>query len=130
MKKEVELTAEQQKEVEEKAFNDLIEEKCIELSKKYGVSKVHAYVGISETGEKVIGFLKEPNYIQKIATMDKITTTGPFLAGDELRQAITLKEDSDPRTYNESPDCDAYRLGMTGMCVPIINVIQNTFKKK
>lgn len=107
------------------------EAEAVELAKKHKVSKVHVYVGIDpETDERVVGFLKEPNYLQKIVTLDKIATVGIFVAGDELRETITLREESDPRTYNDTPDCDNYRLGMVGTCVPIVNVIQNSFKKK
>jgi len=102
-----------------------------ELAKKYNVSKVHSYIGVDPiTKERVIGYLKEPNYMQKIFTLDKIASVGIFAAGDELRGVLTLKEESDPRTYGASSDCDGYKLGMTGTCVPIVNVIQNSFKKK
>ena len=101
------------------------------LAKKYNVSKVHVFVGVDPiTDERVVGFLKEPSYLQKICTLDKIASVGIFAAGDELREVLTLKEESDPRTWQETPDCDAYRLGMTGTCVPIVEVIQNAFKKK
>jgi hypothetical protein len=102
-----------------------------ELAKKHGVSKVHVYVGINpETDERIVGFLKEPNYIQKIFTLDRISSVGIFTAGDELRNILTLKEESDPKTYGDTPDCDSYKLGMTGTCVPIVDVIKNSFKKK
>lgn len=101
------------------------------LARKYNVSKVHVYIGIDgATKERIVGFLKEPNYLQKIFALDKIATVGMFAAGDELRQALTLQEESDPRTYSTASDCDGYRLGMTGTCIPIIEVIKNSFKKK
>ena len=107
------------------------EVEAAELAKKYGVSKVHVYVGIDpETDERVVGFLKEPNYLQKIVTLDKISTVGLFVAADELRGAITLREESDPKTYDESSAYDDYRLGMVGTCIPIVKVIENSFKKK
>lgn len=106
------------------------EARAAELAKKHNVLQVHVYVGIDENGGKVIGYIKEPSYIQKLVAMDKISTIGPFMAGDELREVLTLKEESDPRTYLTSPDCDKYRLGMTGKCVTIIEVAANTFKKK
>jgi hypothetical protein len=105
--------------------------KAEELAKKYGVSKVHIYVAIEpETKERIVGYLKEPNYMQKLFAMDKIATVGMFAAGDEMREALTLRDESDPRTYGTTSDCDPYRLGMTGSCIPIIEVIQNSFKKK
>ncbi|HXS58984.1 MAG TPA: hypothetical protein VN726_22830 [Hanamia sp.] len=107
------------------------DEHAKELARKYNVSKVHVYIGIDKsTNERIVGFLKEPNYLQKVFALDKIATVGMFAAGDELREALTLKEESDPRTYSTSQDCDCYRLGMTGTCVPIIEVINNSFKKK
>jgi hypothetical protein len=107
--------------------------KADELAKKYGVSKVHVYVAIEpDTKERIVGYLKEPNFTQKLFAMDKIATVGMFSAGNDLREALTLKGEgeSDPRTYNTTSDCDPYRLGMTGFCIPIIEVIQNSFKKK
>jgi len=113
--------------IETKEYNA----KAEELAKKYGVSKVHVYVAIEpETKERIVGYLKEPNYMQKLFAMDKIATVGMFAAGDEMREALTLKDESDPRTYSTTSDCDPYRLGMTGSCIPIIEVIQNSFKKK
>jgi len=101
------------------------------LAKKYNVAKVHAYIGVDPvTKERVIGYMKEPNYPQKIFTLDKIASVGIFAAGDELREVLTLREESDPRTYGTSSNCDGFRLGMTGACVPIVNLIQNSFKKK
>lgn len=101
------------------------------LAAKYGVSKVHIYIGIEpETKERVVCYLKEPNYIQKIYVMDKMAQSMPFAAGDELRDLITLKEESDPRTYLENSAYDNFRLGVVGTCVQIIDVIQNSFKKK
>ena len=121
-----------------KADKELTDEELIEyktkadeIAKKHKVSKVHVYVGIDpETNERVVGFLKEPNFGQKLFAMDKIATSGLFMAGNEMREALTLKEESDPRTYEEYPSNDSYRLGMTGTCIPIIEVIQNSFKKK
>lgn len=100
------------------------------IAKRIGISKVHVYVGIDDNNDRVVGFIKEPSRMQKLFAMDKIATVGPFMAGEELRDALTLKDDSDPRTYSDSADCDKYVLGMTGTCVTIIEVAQNSFKKK
>lgn len=107
-----------------------IELKAEELAKKYGVPRVHIFTGEDEKGELIVGYMKEPTYIQKLVSLDKMATTGPFMAGNELREAITLKEDSDPRTYDTNPDCDKYRLGMTSACIAILEVYQNSYKKK
>lgn len=107
------------------------QEDAAALAVKYKVSKVHVYVAIApETNERVVGFLKEPSYLQKIVALDKIATVGPFMAGDELREVLTIREESDPRTFDISSNCDCYRMGMTGACIPIIDMIKNSFKKK
>ena len=116
-------------EIEWQQYND----RAKELARKYNVSKVHIYVGIDKkTKERIVGYLKEPNYIQKIMAMDKIATVGIFMASDELRQALTLKEpnESDYRTYDDSGLFDEYKLGMAGAATTILEVVKNSFKKK
>ena len=126
MKKQIEKTTEIT-ETEQKQF----EEKAKELARKYGVSKVHVYAGIEpETNERIVGYLKEPSYLQKLMAMDKIHSVGVFMASNDLREAITIKEESHPLTYGEGFECDSYKLGMSTTCIPIIEIIQNSFKKK
>ena len=73
--------------------NAEFEAKATELAKKYGVTKVHVYVGIdSETDERIVGYIKEPSYIQKIFTLDKIATGGMFAAADSLLANKTYDE--------------------------------------
>lgn len=104
---------------------------AIDLAKKHGVSKVHVYVGLEhETNDRVVGFIKEPTYIQKLFALDKIASTGLFMAGEELREVLTLKEESDPRTFEDLPSNDEYKIGMVGKCVAMVQVIQDAFKKK
>jgi hypothetical protein len=138
--KSVELTEEQLSAAAELAKkeltaeeNEYYQERATELAKKYNVSKVHVYVGIDETtGERVVGYLKEPNYTQKIMAMDKIATVGIFVASDELRAALTLKGEgeSDERTYSDFGMYDSYKLGMAGTATTILEVVKNSFKKK
>jgi len=117
-------------ELTEKEYLDA-EEICIDLAKKYSTPKVHIYIGIiEETNERVVGYLKDPTYIQKVVAMDKINSVGMFMAAEELREALTLKDESDERTYSTSPSCDGFRLGMAGVCMTMIDVIKNSFKKK
>jgi len=114
----------------ESAFMSELEAHAGQLAVKYGTPKVHVYVGVSPEGEKIIGYIKEPSYLQKVVALDKIATAGMFMAADELRQVLTIKEESDPRTYETAADFDGYRLGMTGTCMTMIEVVQNSFKKK
>lgn len=114
----------------DEVLDDALEQKAASLAAKYNTPKVHVYVGVSPEGEKIVGFIKEPSYLQKIVALDKIATVGMFMAADELRQTLTLKEESDPRTYETATEFDGYRLGMTGTCMTMIEVVQNSFKKK
>lgn len=117
-----ELTSEELSE-----FNEIAEG----LAKKYNVPKVHVYVGInSETKERIVGYLKDPSYVQKLYAMDKITTSGMWSAASEMREMLLLKGESDPRTYGDSYDCDEYKLGIDGLCLTMGRAIQNSFKKK
>ena len=111
--------------------NAEFEAKATELAKKYGVTKVHVYVGIDpETNDRIVGYLKEPSYTQKIFILDKTAQGLMFATADSMLDTLTLKEESDPKTYESIPLWESYRLGMVGTCVSIIETVQNSFKKK
>ena len=106
----------------------ILESYAEELAKKHGLKKVHIYVSVDETGDRVVGYYKEPTYAQKLYAMDKIASVGPFSAGEELRQFLTLtgEGESDQRIYTE----DRYKLAIAGLCIELIEVAKNDFKKK
>lgn len=106
------------------------QKKAEEIAKAINASKVHIYVAKDEEGNDVVGYIKDPSYIQKLAAMDKVATVGPFMAGEELRQILTIQEHSDSRTYAASSECDKYRLGMASRCLEIVEIAANEFKKK
>jgi hypothetical protein len=102
-----------------------------ELAKKYSVPKVHLHIGINPaTNERVVAYLKEPIFVQKIYILDKVASVGMFSAANNLLEAVILKEESDPKTYEDYPANDDYRLGVVGTCVEIIEVVKNSYKKK
>jgi len=106
-------------------------QKAESLAVKYGVSKVHPVVAIDpDTFERVVCYIKEPNYDTKIRVMDKVQQIGGFSAGEELRQICTLKEESDPITYSDTSASDKYKMGILDECMSMITKIQNQFKKK
>ena len=74
--------------------------------------------------------MKEPNYIQKLYAMDKFAQSSPFAVGDEMRNLLTLQEESHPFTYSTAPECDEFRLGMSGAALEMVQVAANQFKKK
>lgn len=108
------------------------EEKAEELARKYSVSKVHPVVQIDEENgyRRIVCYLKEPNYDTKLRVMDKMATVGIFSASNELREACTLREESDAISYGESHECDSSKMGVTEYCVTIVKRLNNQFKKK
>lgn len=110
---------------------DTYDAKAEALAKVHNVSKVHPVVQINPyTLARTVCYLREPNYTTKLRIMDKATTGGVYSAADELREALVLKEESDPITYSEAPESDIYKLGVVDQCLVMIERLQNQFKKK
>lgn len=108
-----------------------IDERCDTLAVKYSCSKVHAVVFIdAESKKRTYCFLKEPNFVTKIAVMDKAAAIGIYNAAEELRQATVIKEESDPITYGETPECDDFKMGVVNFCVKVVRTKENVYKKK
>jgi len=107
------------------------QEKADALAREKNVSKVHPIVQIDpDTLERKVCYLSEPNYVTKLTVMDKALTVGPYIAGEELRQACIIKEASDAITYGDSPECDRYKLGVVDYAILMVRRLQNQFKKK
>ncbi len=108
-----------------------IEKKAIELASKHNVSKVHYYVHVAHDrdNERIVAYVTEPNYLTKIALMDKARTIGLNMAADELRLICQLREESHPLTYGEHSECDKYKLGVSQMCIGVIDIALDMIKK-
>lgn len=109
-----------------------IEANSVELAKTHQCGKVHAYVGIrsSHGNERVIAYIKEPNFQTKLGLMDKAAALGMHQAADELRQFCLLTEESHPLTKTEHPEGDPFKLGVVMKCLEIIEYSVNALKKK
>lgn len=108
-----------------------LDEAAAEICKAVKASKIHVYVAIKEdTKERIVAFIREPSFMQKIAVMDKISTAGSFIAGNDLRETCLLKEHSHALTYGTENECEQYKLGVNGFCLSIIEVAKNEYKKK
>lgn len=107
------------------------EQKARELATKHGVATVHPVVFIDpDTHKRIVAYLKEPNYMTKIMLMDKAVQSGPYVAGEEIRQICQIKEDSDPITYSDAPASDQYKMGIVNRCMAIVEQARDQFKKK
>ena len=104
---------------------------CNELAKRESVPKVHCCVIVKPgTFERVACFIREPNFPTKLNVLSKMVSLGIYPASDELREACTIKDASDPLTYGESAECDDYKLGVVNFCMGIIKPLQNVYDKK
>jgi hypothetical protein len=106
------------------------EDKCIELATAHNVGKVHVCVQFKpETNERIVSYIKEPNYVSKLALMGKASELDMYAAGEELRLIYQIKEESHPLTYGETYDCEPYKLGVVQHCLGVITIVTNRFKK-
>ena len=106
-----------------------IEKKLEELSTRENCRVLPIVFKDEETGEEVIGFIKEPSRAVKLRVMDKAMTS-PVTASAELFESILLKEDSDKRFSSELSENDKYYLGGTMEAFKTVEMAVNTFKKK
>lgn len=112
-----------------KLTTEEIQAKSDQLSKNLGV-KVNPLVFVEEeSGEQIIGYVKEPNRITKVRILDKAMSS-PMTAGSDLLDIILIKEESDPRISSENQDFDKYYLGAVMAAMGMIKYSQDTFKKK
>jgi len=109
--------------------NEEVALKAKELSAKHG-AVVHPIVfKVEGSDDEVIGFMKEPPRFVKLRVMDK-GLTSPITAASEVVDAYLIKEESDSRIYNESPENDKYYLGATLEAYNLVTLAVNQFKKK
>lgn len=110
------------------------QEKCDELAKQHNVGQVHCCVQIRRedgSNERIVSYIKEPNYMTKLALMDKAAQLNAvMMASEELRLLCQIKEESHPLTYSENWQADKYKLGVTKFCAEIIELAQNEYTKK
>lgn len=94
-------------------------------------TKVHPIVFKDpDTGKDIVGYLKEPSRLQKIAVMDKMYMSGAMSAASELYEVILLREYSDPRLYSENPEDDSVVLGGLQAASDLIKFLVNQFSSK
>lgn len=95
-------------------------------------TKVHPLVFVIEKEEDddpVIGYVKEPNRMVKLAVMDKFTS-GFYSACAQAMETILIKEHSDPRISSERPEDDNYYMGAVMAVSEMIKFAANQVDKK
>jgi hypothetical protein len=118
MKKDSKLTKEQ------------IQERAEDLAKSHGVKVTPVVFEEPETGEQIIGYLKEPSRLAKTRILDKAMGGMMVSAAQELLELTIITEASDPRIMSELPENDKYNLGAAMEAQNLIKYAINTFKKK
>lgn len=108
--------------------NEEIILKADELSQRENC-KVHPLVFITESDEKIVGYIKEPPRVVKLRVMDK-GLISPATAASEVVESFLLKQDSDSRIWDEKPENDRYYLGAVMEAYNMINMAVNQIKKK
>ena len=92
--------------------------------------KVHPIIfKDKDTGETIIGYIKEPSRQIKLAVMDKAMVY-PISSVAEVLPSLLLNAESDPRLWDEKPENDKYFLGACNVVYDIITMATNQFKKK
>ena len=116
------------KKEEKKLTKAEIEAKAAELAKALGIHKVIPIV-FMEDGEEIVGYMKEPSRMQKIAVMDK-AMMGGYSAAEEILKHVIIREHSDPRILSDSPEHDSIYIGALMAVYDQIKFSVNTLKKK
>ncbi|MDQ2718240.1 MAG: hypothetical protein M3Z26_00560 [Bacteroidota bacterium] len=103
--------------------------KADKLSEQLGVT-VHTIIFQEEKdGPLIVGFIKEPSRMVKLAVLDK-SVMGGFSAAAEMLDTVLLKQESDPRIYSERSEDDKIYLGAVMAAYDLVKFSVNTLKKK
>jgi len=108
--------------------NEEIEGKAEELAKALGIHRVIP-IAFIEAGEQIVGYMKEPSRMAKLAVMDK-ALLGGYSAAEEIMKDLVIKDHSDPRILSEKPEHDKIYLGAVMVVYDQIKISVNTLKKK
>lgn len=114
-----------------KTAEELAKIKAEQLTAEYkekGVFMVHPIV-FRINDEDIVGFVKEPSRMAKMAVLDK-AMIGGYSAAEEILDSVLIKEHSDPRMFSESQEFDAIHMGLVLAVYDLIKIKQNTLKKK
>jgi len=113
-----------------KLTSEQIEQRAAELTEKHGVKVTPIVFEEPDTGEQVIGYLKEPNRLAKTRILDKALSGAVLSAAHDLLELTIIPEESDPRIMSEAPENDKYNLGAAVAAQDLVKFAVNVYKKK
>jgi hypothetical protein len=120
---------EKEEDLKQKKLNKELSDKAEQLSIREKCTVKPLLFVDSQTGENVIGFLKEPNRLLKLRMLDK-SQHSAFSFAAEVLEVILLKEDSDKRFSSEKQEDDRFYFGAVTAAYEMVEMSVNNFKKK
>lgn len=91
--------------------------------------KVKPIVVKTKSGERVVGYYRQPSRQAKMAAFDKVNMSMTS-AGELLLEASLIKEESDPRLYSLDPEHDDIVIGASLAMFEELNVASADLPKK
>ena len=92
-------------------------------------SKVHAFVFLLQGKERIAGYLREPQRMEKVQFFDRVMVA-PATAAMIILDACLIKEASDPRITAESSEYDTLHLGAIQFVQNLMTLNYDVYKKK
>lgn len=102
-----------------------IQKKADEIGKRLNCKVLPIVFKDEESGEDIIGFMREPSRAMKLRAMDK-SMTSPVTAASELFDALFIVEESNPQFMSN----DDYYIGGAMAAFQTVQYSVNQFKKK
>lgn len=104
-----------------------IEQKAIEIGKRMGC-KVTPFLFVK--GEEfIVGYIKDPSRVDKMKALD-LNEHSPSQAGVHLLITSLIREESDPRILDETPENDPIYLGAIEAAKSTVSIYNDLVKKK
>ena len=106
------------------------QQKAEELTKQLG-SKVHAIVfAIPGSDDKIVGYVKEPDFITKLRWTDAYFAGSGYTMGNNLYDALLVKDQTDVRLYDTgNPDNQKYVMGGIKYLTDLVQIALPEIKK-
>lgn len=117
------------KEKQLKDAQDAAKQMAEKLSAEMNTKVIPLVFRVEEDKEPVVGYIKEPNRMVKLAVMDKYAS-GFYSACAQVLPTILIKEHSDPRLSSELSKDDLYFMGAVYAVSELIQFASNQVGKK